>query len=443
MKRTTILASFVIVMALICVMAPIHAQESLAPEPYSYTSFEGAHLTLYPYPGRNVALLVPSPDLDETVLNRIVITFDAAYDYYRDATGREPDLFYNLDGLATIAVVPNTCGAGCAYLGATGIELADNSSYSAWDVLYQGVLQRNEYDQVTFYELGRNFWFYGNEIEYKGGDNTSSITTGYAVFMRFMAMGAAGITPAPYNGIPFTYFQSEVEGMLDRYLSNVTLNWDNTLRIGHAPANPIGLGATDLFASYLFELRELFGNDFIEQLWQEVGARPDAHSTQEAVNNFVLAASAASGLNLTELFNVWRWPVSDETRQEAQAHFGNLYHPSPTLQVNHTTGGLGSTFTFTGSYYHPQSVLPVTVNGVTLGTVSSNDAGWLRFELFAPESSEGLFAVSVGTDSLAVATVSVTPGAPIRLDEGNWPTFELQVNGIQLDESLFLPYVHH
>lgn len=307
------------------------AQEAGSPEPYTYVSFMGETLTLYPYTGRNVALLVPSPDLDKATLGRIVEAFDAAYDYYRRATGREPQLYYQYEGLSTIAVVPDTYGGGTGYLGATGIELMDNAGYSAWDILYEGVLNRNQFDQVTFYEFGRNFWFYGDEIEHKGRlENGGSLTTGYAVFMRFMAMDAAGVTPGPFNGISFDYFRSEVEGMLQRYLRDESLTWNNTLYAdggGRAPFNPIGLGNTDLFASFLFELRDLYGDTFIYRLWREVESRPAAGTSQEAADNFFLAASAAARRNLHVLFASWRWSVSYAAVAEANTRFGPAYDP--------------------------------------------------------------------------------------------------------------------
>src|SRR5690606_37207779 len=90
MKYTITLALFLFLSLTIILTAPVKAREGQSPEPYNYTSFHGEHLTLYPYPGQKVALLVPSPDLDEATLYRIVGTFDAAYDYYHSATGREP-----------------------------------------------------------------------------------------------------------------------------------------------------------------------------------------------------------------------------------------------------------------------------------------------------------------------------------------------------------------
>ena len=295
---------------------PVWAQ---SPQPYSYTSINGTVLTLYPYPGRNIALLVPSPTLDRPTLTTIVDVFDQVYDYYRQTTGRDPSLYFNYNGLATIAVVPSTCGYGCGFLGATGIEIVN----AGFDLLYNAVRSNNQYDQTIFYEFGRNFWFYGDRIEYKAPNDTGAVTTGYAVFMRFMAMEATGVTGGPFNGYDFLCFKSEVQRLLDRYLADPSLTWSNTLAIGRAPANPIGLGATDLFAAFLFELRQLFGQGFIDRIWKEVGQRPRATTTQDAVDNFILAASAASGRNLTSLFSdIWRWPVSSRARSEASSRFG-------------------------------------------------------------------------------------------------------------------------
>ena len=201
------------------------------------------------------------------------------------------------------------CGVGIS--GTKGIEIQKDY----FDILYEGVAQKDEYDQVLFYELGRNFWFYGDKIEYKGPDDTGSITTGYAVFMRFMSMEAAGVKPGPYGDTDFAEFESAVREMLDLYIADDSLNWSNTLLVGQAPENPLGLGATDLFASFLFELTDTYGQAFIAKLWQEVGKGPDAASTQEAVDNFIVAASITAGEDLTALFSTWKWPVSENIKQ--------------------------------------------------------------------------------------------------------------------------------
>jgi len=286
---------------------------------YEYTSFDKTELTLYPFVGRHTALLAPSPDLDESVLKAIVDAMDKTYDYYKDMTGMEPELSYNYDGRSTVAVVPKTCGYACGYPGSSGIEL----SQEAFNDLYNGILSDNTYHQAIFYEFGRNFWFYGDKLEYKEPDDTDCVVTGYAVFMRFLAMEKLGVSPAPFHDTDFGQFKAQVKGMIDRYLSDESLGWENTLKIGKAPDNPMDLGATDLFASFLFKLRDLFGDGFIERLWKESAKRPDAETTQDAVDNFILAASAAAGKNLTEKFSAeWRWPVSEKAKAEAGKRFG-------------------------------------------------------------------------------------------------------------------------
>ena len=85
----------------------------------------------------------------------------------------------------------------------------------------------------------------------------------------------------------------------------------------------MGLGATDLFAAFLFRLRrDNGGNKFIKALWHEVARRPKAATTQEAVDNFIIAASLAAGRDLTTQFTTqWRWPLSDGAKEEIKKSF--------------------------------------------------------------------------------------------------------------------------
>lgn len=58
--------------------------------------------------------------------------------------------------------------------------------------------------------------------------------------------------------------------------------------------------------------------DFVGRLWQEVGKRPAAKTTQDSLDNFVIAASAAAKKDLSSLFaERWRWPISDTAKAEA------------------------------------------------------------------------------------------------------------------------------
>jgi hypothetical protein len=288
------------------------------PGQVTYRSFRGERLARFPWAGRRVVFLTASRDLDRPTMAAVAGTFDRVYEFYAAVTGRQPRPLpgYVLAGRTTVAEVQNTCGAGCGMLGSTGIEIQP----AYFQTLYDGVRTRGEYDQVLFYEFGRNFWFYGRQLEYQGADNTGTVTTGYAVFMRFVSMQAVGVKGGPFRGKAFPEFRRQVGQLVDLYLADPTLNWGNTLRVGKAPANPMGLGSADLFASFVMRLRRHFGGDaFVQRLWGAAGALPPARTTQQAVDNFVLASSAAAGRDLTGLFaGQWRWPVSARARMLAR-----------------------------------------------------------------------------------------------------------------------------
>ena len=91
-----------------------------------YTSFDKLALNLYAWRGNKIVLLSSSNKLNPITMNKWVLKLDIAYNFYALCTGREP--IFNkgityLNNRATIAEVPTTCGAGCGYLGWSGIEL--------------------------------------------------------------------------------------------------------------------------------------------------------------------------------------------------------------------------------------------------------------------------------------------------------------------------------
>jgi len=350
---------------------------------YMYTTFQGDTIELYPYEGRNIALLVPSPTLNDEVLERIINVFDDAYDYYAQVTGREPTLSREYNGLGTIAVVSSTCGAGCAYLGATGIEILD----PYFDILYEGVHNNDEFDQVLFYELGRNFWFYGDSLEYKEPDMSGSVTSGYAVFMRFMAMESTGVNPAPFRETDFATFKTEVKGLVGLYLNDPTLNWSNTLRIGQAPANSMNLSGADLFASFMFALRDRYGDTFVDEFWKEAANRPTAKSTQDAVDNFIIASSLAADSDLSALFtDEWRWPISESAREELDSLFG----PQDEYALDAFVFGNGRI------EINPEKALYTDGESVTLTAIP--DSGW-GFDWWTGDASGTNNPITIVMDS--------------------------------------------
>ncbi len=282
--------------------------QTIKVSPYlqAYTSFDGKSYNLYTWEGSTVALLMRTANLDPTTMFKWVRVMDSAYSYYYSATGQFPSLYTNvtyLNNHVTIADVATTCGAGCGYLGTTGIEM--QNTYT--DRMYQYALQ-TQYDQELFYECGRNYWYYGNQLAYKTADPTA---TGFAIFMRFMAMDATGVSPAPFNSTNWTTFRTAYEGLVDTYVANTSNTWANTLGIGVGVTNSLGLGASDLWASFLSRLVKTYGTGFVLKVWKAAAQQPTAVTTQDAVDNFILSCCAAANKNLTTLFmTTWRWPMS-------------------------------------------------------------------------------------------------------------------------------------
>jgi hypothetical protein len=283
-----------------------------------YLTEEGAAISLYAWPGKYVAVLTEEADLDPVIMRKMLDAIDAAYSYYAKVNGKTPPIDKSYNGLDTVAEVAQLCGGGCSYIGFSGIELSEQ----AFPELYNGIAQSNQYEQTVFYELGRNFYFYTNQLTYLPPDDGDCVTTGYAVAMRYLSLGAinlqGSIVGSP-NGSDYDTIYTETQAIVDTYTANPTLTWQNTLEIGKSPA----FGCTDLFASFVLRLRRDYGGEaFIDQLWQQAGLRPAAATTQDAVDNFVLAASAAAGQDLTGLFiNTWRWPVSASAVAAAAAQW--------------------------------------------------------------------------------------------------------------------------
>ncbi len=283
-----------------------------------YHSILGDNLRMNIWQGTHVSLLTPTSmtGLNPRVMAKILAAVDNAYEYYESATGAQPNPYppnYYIHGRDTIAVVDHTGGAGFSYLGATGIELM--TPY--FKILYNGVKDNNQYDQVVFYELGRNFWLYGNQLN-GTSIGQESFTTGFAVLMRFLSLDSTGQAGGPFNSWTYAEFEQNVKNLVDEYVADPSLNFSNTLAIGQGVPNS-QLGSTDLFASFLFHLGlDYGGNAFYESLWKQVAAEPAATTDQGAIDNLFLAACYAADRNLTSLFvDTWRWPIS--TAAQAQA----------------------------------------------------------------------------------------------------------------------------
>jgi hypothetical protein len=288
-----------------------------------YTTQKGVKLNLYAWPGTKNTLLTKTASYNPVYIRRILTAADNTWNYYATTVGKLPTYFSAYNGLATIANTGvggiDLCGDGCTYIGGTGMEISDR----IMDLLYSGV-QSNVYDWVIFYESGRSFWLFPSQLEYKSPNNSSCEVTGFAVFMGIHSIQVQQLssnygTPILNNPDPF---KNELLA-LDSYTANGSLNFANTFltstftsTYGDCPVLWAGL-VDRLYLTY-------GGETFIQALFKEALKRPVAITTQDAIDNFILAASAAANKNLTLTFGTtWRWPVSVAASQEAQSKWGS------------------------------------------------------------------------------------------------------------------------
>jgi hypothetical protein len=277
---------------------------------------------LLPWTGSNVVFLTTNGTYDAVLMSHWVIRLDRAWALYADLTGDRPRPLKQLDGRATIAAVPGgefTCGAGCGYVGATGIELA---MFYDWN--YPALrVNTNAMPHYVFYEMGRNFFTLG--------DRHSAFTTGFAVFMRYVCMDTLGcadddaptrrtieaVEPLIRTGaMPFLKTFTNADGLSEKEprVKDAAGRW----------IEPSDQPVT--YASAMLRLRrEHGGNDWVRRCFRALAQCPPARANTRAGAraqswSWLVAASVAARKDLSPVFvEDWRLPLSAETRKELAA----------------------------------------------------------------------------------------------------------------------------
>jgi hypothetical protein len=281
----------------------------------SYRAHDGHTEPLTPWLGGHVAVLVEGGAARKaSVMTKLVSALDRAWSYYAASTGRVPGSnVYTLNGRDEIAEVSSvSCGvkaaAACTFVGANGTDI--RARYFEYG--YDEIANHDLYDQALFYELGRSFWFWNSQLAFHSPDE-DPVVTGFAVWMRFRSMAAAGVKGAPFNGTtPFPDFLSEVAGLTGRYEDDPSLTFAGTLARDRSPDPNFGSG-TDFWASLMMQLAARHGGDtFVSRFWRAASREPAANSTLGAVTNWDRAASHAACADLSSVFYVrWGFPRPD------------------------------------------------------------------------------------------------------------------------------------
>lgn len=277
----------------------------------------GLSLHLTPWTGTNVIFLTTDDTLNPGLMGIWVSRLDAGWQLYADLTGRRPSPLRQFEGKVTIAAVPGydlTCGAGCGYVGNTGIELA-----MFYDHNYPELKTHPQaMPHYVFYEMGRNYYTFG--------DRHSCFITGFAVFMRYVCMDALkcedtdaqtrkvieGVEPRlSASGLTFLELFTTSTGVGEK----VSRIKDGSGKVMEPSDQPVR------YAAAMLRLRRENGGDaWVKRFFHELAAAPPFNpGTQAGALNqgwyWLLCSSVAAQKDLSSVFaGEWRLPLADDTQ---------------------------------------------------------------------------------------------------------------------------------
>ncbi len=274
---------------------------------------------LLAWPGTNVVFLTTNGVYDAKVMNHWVARLDQGWSLYADLMGARPKPFKLVAGKASIAAVPDfdfTCGAGCGFVGSTGIELA---MFYGWN--YPALLRNPDaMPHYVFYEMGRNF--------YTLGDRHSAFTTGFAVFMRYVCMDTLGcvdedeVTRRTIEGVEPLIRSSSLSFLKIFTNCDGLSEKEPRVRDAHSQwVNPSDQPVT--YASAMLRLwREQGRNAWARRFFRALAECPEAPGDNRTSAlaqswNWLVSANVAAGKDLTPVFaDDWHLPLSENTRKE-------------------------------------------------------------------------------------------------------------------------------
>ena len=190
-------------------------------------------MTLVPWRGKKVSVLTQNAERDPRTMKALVRALDKAYMVYEQIAGSGPGpnsqaTLDDLDIVAEVADGDTRChGAACSFLGMLGSEIG--TTY--FNELYNGIRLHGEYDQAMFYEFGRTFWFYEDQLGKIG-----QFDTGFAIANRFISLDRARLRGGHYGEFSYANFKKSIlVDLLKGYLENPDLTWRNTLLVNEDP----------------------------------------------------------------------------------------------------------------------------------------------------------------------------------------------------------------
>ena len=286
--------------------------------------------------GENIAFLTLDDTIDPELITRLVRFMDQGWEKYAEIIPRKPRIFKNHKGLPAIAAVPEgvTCGAGCGYVGSTGIELA---------LFYQrdlDILKKHpdSCPHYIFYEMGRNFYVYG--------DRHSYFATGFAVFMRYVCMDAVGCKDVELKFREILEgHEANIKNAEQLSFLEIFTNQGDKARSQHARKLGLSDSQNSNYASVMLHLRKQYGGDeWVKKFYtvlDTAGSYPVGAEDSPYLQSlsWLVTASIAAGEDLTPLFvERYRFPMPEEDR----AKMAKVNWKKKKLRVDKIVSGLGT-----------------------------------------------------------------------------------------------------
>ncbi|MDQ8191051.1 hypothetical protein [Roseibacillus persicicus] len=279
---------------------------------------KGLNVPMIPWASERVTLVTTEGDFDRETLTAFLGHLDDGWALYEKLTAGKPRPLKVHEGKPTIVALPAndlSCGYGCGYVGATGIEMT-----RFYDGHYPA-LQKNPkaVPHAYFYEMGRNFYTFG--------DRHSCFTTGFAVFMRYVCVETLGLvdndkrTKDIIVGAVDGYEKSDL-GFVEAFTTHGGLSEKvNRLKDENGKA----IGPTDqnvIYASLLLKLRqENGGNDWVAAFFKNLRTiqperAKDGDGALRQCVSMLVCSSVAAKKDLSPLFcDRYRLPLDGEARE--------------------------------------------------------------------------------------------------------------------------------
>lgn len=276
----------------------------------------GVSFNMLAWQGEHITLITKLGEYDEKKMAAFVRVLDQGWKTQHDLVGTSPRMFRQVNGKPTIVALPKTnlsCGYGCGYVGATGIEVAGFYNKD-WP---QFLAKPDAFAHYYFYEMGRNYFVFG--------DRHSLFTTGYAVFMRYVCMDRIGCkdgdakTRNTIEACEQIYADSKIK-FIDAFTNLSADEKGNRLRDKYGRA----ISPSDqpvMYATAMLKLRKDYGGDawvkkFMHALRECKAYRAtDARSAIPQLFNWLVCASKAAGKDLSPVFaDRWRMPLTEKQR---------------------------------------------------------------------------------------------------------------------------------